>query len=87
MPPPVDAAPDPTHRRRNQQNDQIPAYFSTSVDNMGQPQKAAAVPAALDADAARQLMAQLQERLQAAETRRQQQRRKQLQEAEEPMPW
>ena len=81
------ATPDPSHRRRNQQDDQIPAYFSTSVDNLGQPHKPAAVPAALNADAARQLMAQLQERLQAAEARRQQQRRKQLQEAEEPMPW
>ncbi len=79
--------PDPSHRQRNQQDDQVPAYFSTSRDSSGEPHKAAALPAALDADAARQLMAQLQERLQAAEARRQQQRRRQLQEAEEPMPW
>ncbi len=81
------ATPDPSHRRRNQQDDQIPAYFSTSVDQLGQPHKPAAVPAALDARAARQLMAQLQERLQAAEVRRLEQRRRQLLESEEPMPW
>ncbi len=81
------ATPDPSHRRRNQDSDQMPAYFSTSRDNNGVPPRNAPLPAAMDAAAARQLMAQLQERLQAAEVRRQEQRRRQLQEAEEPMPW
>ena len=42
---------------------------------------------AMGADAARQLMEQLRERLEAAEVRRQEQRRKRLQQAEEATPW
>jgi len=38
-------------------------------------------------DAAQQLMEQLRERLEAAEVRRQEQRRSRLQEADEPPPW
>jgi hypothetical protein len=42
---------------------------------------------AMGADDAHQLMEQLRERLQAAEVRRQDQRRKRLQQADERTPW
>jgi hypothetical protein len=42
---------------------------------------------AMGSDVAHQLMEQLRERLQAAEVRRQEQRRKRLQQAEEWTPW
>ena len=47
----------------------------------------ARLPMAMGPDAAQQLMEQLRERLEAAEIRRQEQRRKRLQQAEEPTPW
>jgi len=47
----------------------------------------ARLPVAMSPDGARQLMEQLRQRLEAAEVRRLEQRRKRLQQADEPTPW
>ena len=49
--------------------------------------RAARLPVAMSPDGARQLMEQLRRRLEAAEVRRLEQRRKRLQQADEPTPW
>jgi tetratricopeptide (TPR) repeat protein len=69
-----------------QRGNETPENFAANEENSEAP-KTARLPMAMGADAARQLMEQLRERLGAAEVRRQEQRRKRLQQAEEAMPW
>ncbi len=80
------AHPDRNRRARQLPVDQLLGNFANDQDQ-GRASGPPPLPAALDPEAARQLMAELRERFQAAEIWRQEQRRKQLQEAEEPMPW
>ena len=69
-----------------QRGNETPENFAANQES-SEPPKTARLPMAMGPDAARQLMEQLRERLEAAEVRRQEQRRKRLQQAEEPTPW
>ena len=80
------AHPDRNRRARQLRSDQLLGAFSSDQDERPASEPPP-LPAAMDPEAARQLMTELRERFQEAEIRRQQQRRKQLLEAEEPMPW
>jgi Ca-activated chloride channel homolog len=80
------AHPDRNRRARQLPVDQLLGAFANDQDERAASEPPP-LPAALDPAAARELMAELRERFQAAGIWRQEQRRKQLQEAEEPMPW
>jgi tetratricopeptide (TPR) repeat protein len=71
---------------RAERTNQAPATYSNNPDTSKPPQ-IASMPIAMSPDGAHQLMEQLRKRLQAAEIRRLEQRRKQLQQNNEPTPW
>jgi tetratricopeptide (TPR) repeat protein len=80
------AHPDRNRRARQLPVDQLLGAFSSDQD--GRPaSEPPPLPAPIAPEDARQLMAELRQLFQEAEIRRQEQRRKQLLEAEEPMPW
>ena len=81
-----DARADMDRRPHGQRANEIPENYSNNEETSKPPQLAR-LPVAMSPDAARQLMEQLRQRLEAAEVRRQQQRRNRLHEAEEPTPW
>jgi tetratricopeptide (TPR) repeat protein len=80
-----DARADLNRRQHGQRADETPEVFSNNEET-SKPPEMARLPMAMSPDAAQQLMEQLRERLQAAEVRRQEQRRR-LEEADEPTPW
>ncbi len=80
------AHPDRNRRAKQLPVDQLLGAFSSDQDQRPASEPPP-LPPAMEPEVARQLMAELRERFQDAEIRRQQQRRKQLIEAEEPMPW
>jgi Ca-activated chloride channel family protein len=80
------AHPDRNRRARQLPVDQLLGAFSSDQDQRPASEPPP-LPAAIDRETARQMMAELRERFQEAEIRRQEQRRRQLLEAEEPMPW
>lgn len=81
-----DARPDLQRRPHGQRANEVPENFSNNEET-SKPPDLARLPIAMSPDAARQLMEQLRERLEAAEVRRRQQRRNRLHEADEPTPW
>lgn len=81
-----DARADLDQRPHGQRANEVPENFSNSEETSKPPQLAR-LPIAMSPDAARQLMEQLRQRLEAAEVRRQQQRRNRLHQADEPTPW
>ena len=56
-------------------------------EETGKSPQVARLPIAMSPDGARQLMEPLRQRLEAAEIRRLEQRRKRVQQADEPTPW
>jgi Ca-activated chloride channel family protein len=78
--------PNEARQPHGQRGNETPENFAANEENSEAP-KTARLPMAMGADAARQLMEQLRERLGAAEVRRQEQRRRRLQQAEEATPW
>jgi tetratricopeptide (TPR) repeat protein len=81
-----DARSDLDRRPHGQRADEVPENYSNNEETSKPPQMAR-LPVAMSPDGARQLMEQLRQRLDAAEIRRQEQRRKRLQQADEPTPW
>jgi tetratricopeptide (TPR) repeat protein len=81
-----DARPDLERRPHGQRANEIPENYSNNEETSKPPQLAR-LPVAMSPDAARQLMEQLRQRLEAAEVRRRAQRRNRLHEADEPTPW
>ena len=81
-----EARPDLERRPHGQRANEIPENYSNNEETSKPPQLAG-LPVAMSPDAARQLMEQLRQRLEAAEVRRRQQRRNRLHEADEPTPW
>jgi Ca-activated chloride channel homolog len=81
-----DARADQDRRPHGQRANEVPENFSNNEETSKPPQMAR-LPIAMSPDGARQLMEQLRQRLEAAEVRRMEQRRKRLQQAEEPTPW
>ena len=81
-----EARPDLERRPHGQRANEIPENYSNNEETSKPPQLAR-LPVAMSPDAARQLMEQLRQRLEAAEVRRRQQRRNRLHEADEPSPW
>ena len=73
-------------RPHGQRANEVPENYSNNEETSKPPQLAR-LPVAMSPDAARQLMEQLRQRLEAAEVRRRQQRRNRLHQAEEPTPW
>jgi Ca-activated chloride channel homolog len=73
-------------RPYGQRGNETPENLANN-DERDRAPKTGHLPMAMGADGARQLMEQLRERLAAAEVRRQEQRRKRLQQAEEQTPW
>jgi tetratricopeptide (TPR) repeat protein len=71
---------------RAERTNQAPETYSNNSDTSKPPQMAP-MPIAMSPDGAHQLMEQLRKRLEAAEIRRLEQRRKQLQQNKEPTPW
>ncbi len=80
------AHPDRNRRARQLPSDQLLGAFSSDHDQRPASEPPP-LPAPIDPELARQLMAELRELFQEDEIRRQEQRRKQLLEADEPMPW
>jgi Ca-activated chloride channel family protein len=80
------ALPDEPRQPHGQRGNEPPENFAANQES-SEPPKTARLPMAMGADDAHQLMAQLRERLQAAEVRRQEQRRKRLHQADERTPW
>jgi Ca-activated chloride channel homolog len=78
-----DARPD---MNRDQRTSEAPETYSNNQDAT-KPPEMARLPIAMSPDGAHQLMEQLRKRLEAAEIRRLEQRRKQLQQNNEPTPW
>jgi Ca-activated chloride channel homolog len=78
-----DARPDRPH---GQKANEVPENYSNNEETSKPPQLAR-LPVAMSPDAARQLMEQLRQRLEAAEVRRREQRRNRLHQADEPTPW
>jgi Ca-activated chloride channel homolog len=78
--------PNEARQPHGQRGNETPENFAANQESSEGP-KTARLPMAMGSDAARQLMEQLRERLEAAEVRRQEQRRKRLQQAEEATPW
>jgi tetratricopeptide (TPR) repeat protein len=81
-----DARPDLDRRPHGQRANEVPENFSDNEERSKPPQMAR-LPVAMSPDGARQLMEQLRQRLEAAQIRRLEQRRKRLQQADEPTPW
>ena len=81
-----DTRADLKRRQHGQRANETPEVFSNN-DETSKPPQMARLPMAMSPDAAEQLMEQLRQRLEAAEVRRQEQRRARLQEADEPTPW
>ena len=81
-----DARADLERRPHGQRANKVPENYSNNEETSKPPQLAR-LPVAMSPDAARQLMEQLRQRLEAAEVRRRQQRRNRLHQAEEPTPW
>jgi len=81
-----EAHPDRNRRARQLPVEQLLGAFASDQDQQ-RASEPPPLPPALTPEAARQLMAELRERFQEAEIRRQEERRQQLLEAEEPMPW
>lgn len=81
-----DARADLERRPHGQRANEVPENYSNNEETSKPPQLAR-LPVAMSPDAARQLMEQLRQRLEAAEVRRRQQRRNRLHQAEEPTPW
>jgi tetratricopeptide (TPR) repeat protein len=79
------------HPDRNRRARQLPVEQLLGAFSSDQDQRPASepppLPAAIDQATARELMTDLRRRFQEAEVRRQEHRRRQLLEAEEPMPW
>jgi hypothetical protein len=71
---------------RDQRTSEAPETYSNNQDAT-KPPEMARLPIAMSPDGAHQLMEQLRKRLEAAEIRRLEQRRKQLQQNNEPTPW
>jgi tetratricopeptide (TPR) repeat protein len=71
---------------RAERTNQAPETYSNNPDTSTPPQMAP-MPIAMSPDGVHQLMEQLRKRLEAAEIRRLEQRRKQLQQNNEPTPW
>jgi Ca-activated chloride channel family protein len=80
------ALPNEARQPHGQRGNEQPENFAANQES-SEPPKTARLPMAMGADDAHQLMEQLRERLQAAEVRRQEQRRKRLQQADERTPW
>ena len=78
--------PDQARRPHGQRGNEMPQNFAANEES-SDPPKSARLPMAMGPDVAQQLMEQLRERLEAAEVRRQEQRRQRLQQAEEARPW
>ena len=78
--------PDQARRPHGQRGNERPENFAANQES-SDPPKNARLPMAMGPDVAEQLMEQLRERLEAAEVRRQEQRRKRLQQAAEAKPW
>ena len=81
-----DARADLDRRQHGQRANEVPENFSNN-EEASKPPQMARLPIAMSPDGARQLMERLRERLEAAEVRRMEQRRKRLQQANEPTPW
>jgi hypothetical protein len=81
-----DTRADSDRRPHGQRANEVPENFSKNEER-GKPPQMARLPVAMSPDGARQVMEQLRQRLEAAEVRRLEQRRKRLQQAEEPTPW
>jgi tetratricopeptide (TPR) repeat protein len=81
-----DARADLDRRPHGQRANEVPENF-TNNEETSRPPQMARLPIAMSPDGARQLMEQLRQRLEAAEVRRLEQRRKRLQRADEPTPW
>jgi tetratricopeptide (TPR) repeat protein len=81
-----DARADQDRRPHGQRANEVPENFSDNEETSKPPQMAR-LPVAMSPDGARQLMEQLRQRLEAAEIRRLEQRRKRLQQANERAPW
>ncbi|HZA67363.1 MAG TPA: VWA domain-containing protein [Geminicoccaceae bacterium] len=81
-----DARADLDRRQHGQRANDVPEIFSNNEETSRPPQMAR-LPMAMSPDAAQQLMEQLRQRLEAAEIRRQEQRRRRVQQADEPTPW
>lgn len=80
------AMPEQARRPHGQRGNEAPDNFAANQEQ-GKAPDMARLPMAIGPDVARQLMEQLRERLEAAEIRRQEQRRRQLEQAAEPTPW
>ena len=80
-----DARADLDRRPHGQRANEVPENFSDNEETSKPPQMAR-LPLAMSPDGARQLMEQLRQRVEAAEVRRLEQRRKRLQQANEPTP-
>jgi tetratricopeptide (TPR) repeat protein len=81
-----DARNDLDRRQHGQRANETPENFSNN-DGTSKPPEMARLPMAMSPDAAQQLMEQLRQRLETAEIRRIEQRRKRLQQNDEPTPW
>ena len=81
-----DARPDQDRRPHGQRANEMPENYSNN-DEKSKPPEMARLPIAMSSDAAQQLMEQLRQRLEIAEIRRIEQRRKRLLQADEPTPW
>jgi tetratricopeptide (TPR) repeat protein len=81
-----DARADLDRRPHGQRANEVPENF-TNNEETSRPPQMARLPIAMSPDGARQLMEQLRQRLEAAEVRRLERRRKRLQRADEPTPW
>jgi tetratricopeptide (TPR) repeat protein len=77
---------DQDRRQHGQKANETPESFSNN-DETSKPPEMAQMPMAMSPDAAQQLMAQLRQRLEMAEIRRVELRRKRLQQTDEPSPW
>jgi tetratricopeptide (TPR) repeat protein len=80
------AAPDLPRETHGQRASDTPENFS-DTEEKSEPPSAARLPMAMSPDAARKLMEELRNRLQAAEVWRVQQRRARLQQIDEATPW
>jgi tetratricopeptide (TPR) repeat protein len=81
-----DARSDQDRRQHGQRANETPETFSNNEET-SKPPEMARLPMAMSPDAAQQLMEQLRQRLETAEIRRVEQRRKRLQQNDEPTPW
>ena len=81
-----DARPDLDRRPHGQRANEVPENYSNNEET-SKPPEMARLPVAMSSDGAQQLMEQLRKRLDVAQIRRLEQRRKQLLQDNEPTPW